>query len=106
MKFSQEQGDDTIIPKVEIFNMSKKFAKSESLPISDGLVDRSLWFMAGGFFGAMIVGLFLSLAYSMGEDRGHDRMEEYAVLAEVEEWYKKPDGTQGFRWVRRAPQTK
>lgn len=38
MKFSQEQVDDTIIPKVDIFNMSKKSTKSESLPISDGLI--------------------------------------------------------------------
>lgn len=63
MKFSQEQVDDTIIPKVEMFDMSKKSvkvgkelvkrtknlnkntdtimgksAKTDSLPISDGLV--------------------------------------------------------------------
>ena len=62
------------------------------------------WFMSGAFCGALAVGFFLSLAYAMGEDRGHDRMQEYAVLAEVGEWYKKPDGTQGFRWVRRTPQ--
>lgn len=63
MKFSQEQVDDTIIPKMEMFDMSKKSvkvgkelvkrtqnlnnniesimgksAKTDSLPISDGLV--------------------------------------------------------------------
>lgn len=83
---------------------------SENKPQDAGAMPSALlgsrvdWFMAGGFCGALAVGFFLSLAYAMGEARGHLRMEDYAVLAEVGEWYRKDDGTTGFRWVRRTPQ--
>ena len=43
MKFSQELVDDTILPKMDLSDMSMKnkmgkSAKTESLPIADGLV--------------------------------------------------------------------